>query len=224
MNAFKTFLLGAALALPMAAGANAASVIWDNSPASGAINPFGAGGTPTYGEVFTAPVSGTLTSFSLWLAAGVGSVEGAVGTWNGGSGFATGGGSPTTLYVSGPQASSGAQKFTFTPNLAVVAGQNYVAFLSTFGDAAADPTAGVDMPLSTNFISGVDYFVFNNGGSPYGNASWDYFTGFGNVQFAATFVSSPAPEPAAWTLMLAGFGGLGVVLRGSRRRQAMLAA
>jgi hypothetical protein len=31
---------------------------------------------------------------------------------------------------------------------------------------------------------------------------------------------SPAPEPSAWMLMLAGIGGLGAVLRGERRRRA----
>ncbi|MHB8529017.1 MAG: FxDxF family PEP-CTERM protein [Caulobacteraceae bacterium] len=35
---------------------------------------------------------------------------------------------------------------------------------------------------------------------------------------------SGIPEPAAWTLMLAGFGGLGAALRGSRRKQASAAA
>ena len=39
--------------------------------------------------------------------------------------------------------------------------------------------------------------------------------------FTDITVSSSAPEPAAWTLMLVGFGGLGAVLR--RRRRATLA-
>ena len=34
----------------------------------------------------------------------------------------------------------------------------------------------------------------------------------------------PVPEPAAWTLMLVGFGGLGASLRMARRRSAKAAA
>lgn len=42
---------------------------------------------------------------------------------------------------------------------------------------------------------------------------------FKGVAFAPTSPAAPTPEPAAWTLMLAGFGGLGALLR--RRRAAL---
>ena len=58
---------------------NAAIVSWDNSPASGSILPFGIPDTQTYGEVFTAPLTGKMTSFSLWLNGGVGSLYGGGG-------------------------------------------------------------------------------------------------------------------------------------------------
>jgi len=60
----------------------AAIVSLDNSPANGSISSFGVPDSQTYGQVFTAPVTGTLTSFTLWLDGGVGQLQGGVGNWN----------------------------------------------------------------------------------------------------------------------------------------------
>jgi hypothetical protein len=45
---------------------------------------------------------------------------------------------------------------------------------------------------------------------------WDNFTAdnFGEIAFD---VSSPVPEPTAWTLMLAGFGLIGFAMRGRQK-------
>jgi hypothetical protein len=191
-----------------------ADVTLSNTPPSGAaISPFGVPDTLTYGEVFTAPITGELTSFTLWLNGPVGSLEGGVGTWNGGSGFAFSDGSPTTLYESSPQASTGAQSFTFTPDISVVAGDQYVAFLSVYGDpvAAADAET-TTMPLSSNNVSGIDYFVFNNTSDPYGNSSWNYFQPVGNAEFSATFSNSNSatPEPSSVLLLFTVMLGVGI--------------
>lgn len=56
----------------------------------------------------------------------------------------------------------------------------------------------------------------------YEQASDGQFKVLAKYSGTATLVSpSAAPEPAAWALMLLGFGGLGAVLR--RRRAAALA-
>jgi hypothetical protein len=210
-------LAAVATATLIALGASQANAVTlDNSPGSGSISNFGVPDSQTYGEVLTAPITGTMTSFTLWLNGGVGSLEGSVGTWNGGPAFSFGNGSPSTLYTSGPQASTGTQSFTFTPNVSVTAGNEYVAFLSVFGDPNA--TTSTSMPLSSNFVSGIDYFVWNNSTSPYGNTSWNYFGDFGNAQFAATFTAAAVPEPASILLLGTTLIGFGLIRR--RRKTA----
>ena len=189
------------------------------TPDGNYIYPFGHGGSSTYGEVFTAPVTGVLTSFTLSLNGGVGALYGAVGTWNGTAAFDLGFGSPTTLYQSANVASSGAQDFTFAPGVAVTAGQRYVAYLSTY--AVEGVTAFTSMPTASG-APGANYFVFNNDSDPRNNASWDYFASydgsFGDVAFTATFAPTAAvPEPATWATMIGGTGAAGAMMRRRRR-------
>ncbi|WEK44270.1 MAG: PEPxxWA-CTERM sorting domain-containing protein [Candidatus Sphingomonas colombiensis] len=207
----RTMLLAAVAAGGLIAGSATAQTI-SNAPTDGSISAFGVPNTLTYGQVFTAPVTGTLSSFTLSLNGGVGALFGGVGTWNGGSSFAFGYGSPTNLYQSANVASSGAQAFTFTPNVAVVAGQQYVAYISAFGVAGASGTTS--MPGGTS-APGIDYFVWNNTSDARGNTSWNYFGDLGNALFSATF-NGGVPEPATWALMILGFGAIGGALRRKR--------
>jgi hypothetical protein len=168
----------------------------------------------TYGQVFTAPVTGTLDSFTLFLNGQLGKLVGAVGTWNGTAAHGFGFGSPTTLYNSAEIPSTAGGAYTFTPNVAVTAGSLYVAFLTVFG--VADAFGFTTMPrAANNNVPGINYFVWNNVDSPFEDTSWNYFFDAGDVKFEATFTAA-VPLPPALLLLLAGLAGLGLVA--ARRR------
>lgn len=206
----------AMLALP----AQAATTI-QATPTGALIGGFGINGaSTTYGQTFTAPITGTLTNFTLWLSGGVGALFGGVGSWNGGNSYAEGNGSPTNLYQSADVASTAAGAYSFSPNVHVVAGQNYVAYLSVFGVAGAN--AYTTMPLATPG-AGVNYFVWNNDDDPRGDASWNYFFDAGAAQFSATFAAGGVPEPATWAMLILGFGMVGGALRARRKAVAAFA-
>lgn len=207
------FLALALLTGSMSAGA---AVIISNNPTGRSISAFGWPDTQTYGQVFTAPISGTLDSFTLWLNGGVGELFGGVGTWNGTLAHGLGFGSPINLYESAVVTSSGGGAYTFTPNISVTAGQLYVAYLSVFGVSGAYTVT--TMPLGDNTDPYINYFVWNNSSfdnsDPRNNPSWNYFADFGEVQFSATFSPAPAvPEPGTIALMGFGLAGLASVRR-----------
>ncbi len=221
MNLYKSLVLACVCFASYTPAAQAATVI-SNGAADGSIFPFGYPDTVTYGQVFTAPINGKLKSFSLGLNGGVGALFGGVGTWNGTPTFELTYGSPVTLFTSAITPSTAAQTFTFNPNVAVTAGERYVAYLSTYGVPGAN--AVTTMPTTTNVAPGIDYFVFNNTSNPAGNSSWNYFVdianfGLGNAQFSATFEEiPPVPEPATWVMMIVGFGMIGGTLRRQRAK------
>ena len=177
-----------------------AEVILSNAPTGGTLWPFGRGNSLTYGQVFTAPISGTLDSFSLYLNGGVGALHAGVGLWNGTAVFDYGFGEASNLYTSSSVASLGAGPYTFAPGIGVIAGQQYVAYISVYGEAGAS-YSGVEMPLGTN-VSGIDYLVWNNTSNPMNNPSWNYFFNAGDALFEASF--SPVPEPSTYAMAVAG--------------------
>lgn len=195
-------------------GSAAGAVTLSNTPTGGSVAPFGTPDTQTYGQVFVAPVTGTLDDFTLYLDGGVGDLVGAIGTWNGTATHGFGFGSDTTLYTSAVTGSvSGGNTFA-TGGISVTAGSIYVAFLTVFG--LGNPDATTTMPLGSA-LTGGGYFVWNNTSDPFGNTSWNYFFDIGSAQFEANFTPTAAvPVPAALPLMLLALGGLGVAAR--RRR------
>ena len=86
-------------------------------------------------------------------------------------------------------------------------------------------------PLNTNGVlfqgaSGAIYNLWSNGG-PSNNADGELYTYGGavpNFDAHGTLSVTPVPEPAAWAIMLVGFGALGGALRYSRRKHALAAA
>jgi fibronectin-binding autotransporter adhesin len=181
------------LASTMLGASPAAAQTIENTATNGSIGPFGNPDTQTYGQVFTAPISGELESFTLHLNSGVGSIRGGVGTWNGSPTWTTGFGSPINLYLSSPVASSAGGAYTFTPNISLVAGDMYVAYVSVYGLNLSGNVA-TEMPFGSS-ASDLNYFVWHNssaGGTsdPIGNPSWNYFSNFGNVLFSASYVNN----------------------------------
>src|ERR1700761_5157718 len=87
---------------PLAAQAGAN--LSNESSAAGTIGPVGgAGQADEFGEVLTAPVSGTLSAFTLTTVGAMPTFTFGIGTWNGSASFALGGGVTAIDYQSGPQ-------------------------------------------------------------------------------------------------------------------------
>jgi hypothetical protein len=213
----KTLMAGAAMAVLMSAPLAAHAVTYSNGPVSGSISSFGYSDSQTYGEVFTAPFSGDLAKFTMYLNGAIGGdLYGGIGEWDGTTGFSLGGGVSNTLYQSGTVAADHAGAYSFAPGINLVAGNLYVAYLSVYGTDHAGQS-WTSMPLGHG-DSVFDYFVWSNSCCGSTNTpestSWNYFANFGNAR-----LDLATPEPTTWALMLMGFGGLGAALR--RRRAAI---
>ncbi len=98
-------------------------------------------------------------------------------------------------------------------NLGEAFGFDYGSYISTGGPATvtlADGTSFVITPTST------EAFLGFTSSSPIGSLTIDYPGGYAFDVIGLSGTATPAPEPAAWALMLIGMGGLGATLR--RRR------
>jgi hypothetical protein len=184
---------------------SASAVTIGTGPANTSISGFGGAGT-TFGELFSAPITGTLSSFTLDLTSSNGNLMGGIGVWNGS-------GVSNILYTSPVTAS--ALINTFATNISVVAGTGYVAFLSVDGVSGVSGTTSMPAisPAGSAFLNG---FVWNDGrdGSrTYASSTWSGLIFQDNdVLFSATFNEpvSATPIPAALPLFASGLGGLGL--------------
>ncbi|MBS0332858.1 MAG: PEPxxWA-CTERM sorting domain-containing protein, partial [Proteobacteria bacterium] len=111
----------------------------------------------------------------------------------------------------------------------VVTQNNVMSFSLAGSTVLSGGGAGFSTGTSGALIEGVDLFPPNNGAFSFDQAQFsftvDTLSGPATLtggQFAYENFDGPAaaPEPAAWALMLLGFGGLGAMLR-SRRRAAV---
>lgn len=99
------------------------------------------------------------------------------------------------------------------------------SFDTGFGvfSSKAHPGGDWDTSISGNTIT----FTAEPGMGLNVGENFDFTVGFTNTidpskfSWTAEWVGSAVPEPGAWGLMIVGFGGMGAVLRSSRRRNVL---
>jgi len=194
-------------------------------PGPGNIAAFGESNTATYGQTFTA-VAGTtqLNRFTLYLrqtTAQAVTFAGYVYAWDGTKAVGP------QLFASGAQQTSGVGQtdgYNFNAGgINLVAGQQYVAFLSASGFFDGVQSLA-NMPGVGNTYSDGDFVFYNNGNnfSLLTNTAWSCTgCGYGDVAFQAEF-SGPgaeAPEPATLALFGTGLSAVAGVARRRRTRK-----
>ncbi len=216
-------------ALAGAAHATTAIDTYPTGPLTAGRNffaPFGRPNITTYGQTFTAPTSDTnLTSFGLSLnyrSGNVSNFQFYVAPWGGDRISAA------PLYASPITATPGANDpltdYVFTPQVNLVPGAKYVAFISTVdlpGDRGSSDlyAAGTNDANSTNPYAGGG-FVLTSG--PNTSSTWTsdaWYTGLEatrDIAFRANFTTA-VPEPGSLALIV-GMTSAGLCLLRRRRK------
>ena len=186
-------------------GAQAAVIDY---PANGSnINFWGpdSGGNQSYGQVFTAPQSFLIDySFSVGSDTPYPFVS-QVYQWDGTT--ATG----PALFTSPTLATTTTvDTYTFTPNISLIAGNQYIAFVTNQPDGVGLGGSGLGLMAQSSVGLGQFYFAVLN---PVGGL-WDTFLGL-DAAFHADFSSegTATPLPAAVWLFAGGLGLLGMCYR-----------
>ncbi len=211
--------ISAAFALLSAQPASA-EVSIDNGPSNGSTFECFFGDCNSYaGEIFTAPITGYITSFTIytnttlgdgitkgyisaglqgWKAPDIGDFENDIGfdvPFSNDIYL-----SPTTnidFLASGPQ--------TFAPHVHVVAGHQYIAYLR--GGSFTGDTALLTTDLS---MPGFEGYALSGGGNAWTVKS---VSAGPNLLFQATFLPAQVLEPSTWAVMVLGLGIVGSAMR-----------
>lgn len=195
--------------LALAAGTSMAYTVVDTNPSWNGttfISSFGNPNTATYGQTVTVPSGdGFLSSFSFQIndQGTAFPFQAAVYAWDAANSRAMG----TALYLSAPVTTAGANayvRFTFTPNVTLTAGQQYVLMATTSYNQT--PPTGVAarwgaLTNDTTYPGG--QFVFINNGT--NTAAWTTLT-WSNIAedlaFTAVFGTPIVPALDQWALLL----------------------
>ena len=188
------------------------------------IKPWGVTDTATYGQTITTPTTGTeLTSFTFYLGpqySGSGPInyQAYVYAWDGTTNMATG----SALYQSSMSTFTPNVSFnpvTFTPDINLTAGDQYVLFFSTSGLQSGQPDSTIYWGYSPSDPYTGGGFVFLNNGddqSQWTSTAWSVT--IVDLAFTADF-ASPVPEPRL-AVLLCGMGFCLVAYRLRKRFSA----
>lgn len=206
----KTFIALSALALVAASQANTSIDTLSTWSGSDYVGSFGVTDTSTYGQTFVVPnVETELLSYTFVLRSSNNPVSFHpfnfyLMGWDTVNGRATG----SLLFKSGTLFSvdtNANQTFTVGPKVNLVAGNKYVAFIST-----SEANRNVNWSAAQGYRSDAPYndgeFVFLNNGSDtsaWTNQTWNSFAPQ-DTAFHAEFCTPAVPEPASMTALAMG--------------------
>jgi hypothetical protein len=186
------------------------------------IKPWGVTDSATYGQTITTPTTDTeLTSFTFYLGPqymGSGSIEyeAYVYAWDATTSMATGS-AQYQSWLSTFTANGSFDPVTFTPDINLTSGDQYVLFFSTSGLQAGRLDSTIYWGFNTSLPYTGGGFVFLNNGddqSQWTSTAWSVAHA-ADLAFTADF-ASPVPEPRLEVLL---FGsGFCLMAYGLRKR------
>jgi hypothetical protein len=204
----------ALLSLVGAFGGTAAADTILSAPADANFPKFGpgSGGQNQFGQTITVPSDNVLKSFSFSIfsqTAGSFTFRGAVAAWDAANQRATG----PLLYQSA-DVTAAVQTFTFTPNLSLTSGAEYVLFLNT---TAGSGTANLSANFANAYSGGTITYMDNPVASPTLAGTWNISTGV-DLAFTARFAAPETPLPGVTVGVLTLLSGVAATRLGRRRR------